>query len=252
MTYCVALNLEEGLVLCADTRTNASLDNIATFSKLHVIERPGERVIALMTAGNLAITQAAVTRLTESIPDINGNGGNGDMEATRATLWTVPSMIEAARLVGRTVRDLFDEDASNLMRHQVMFDATFLVAGQVGAGKQRLFMVYSAGNYVESSPDTPFFQLGEHKYGKPILDRVAKYDTSIEDAVKLVLISMDSTLRSNLTVGLPIDLLTYRRGSLHVGLQRRIGEDDAYFRTVRERWSEALRTGYRSLPAPQW
>lgn len=252
MTYCVALNIEEGLVLCADTRTNASFDNIATFSKMHVIERPGERMIALMTAGNLAITQAAVTRLTENAPDINGNGGYSDPEVAPTTLWTVPSMIEAARLVGRTIRDLFNEDASNLMRHQVLFDASFLVAGQVGRGKQRLFMVYSAGNFIESTADTPFFQLGEHKYGKPILDRVAKYDTSIEDAIKLVLISMDSTLRSNLTVGLPIDLMTYRRGSLQVGLQRRLCEDDPYFRTVRERWSEALRTGYRGLPAPQW
>ncbi|MBL8548613.1 MAG: proteasome-type protease [Hyphomonadaceae bacterium] len=242
MTYCVALRVEEGLVLCADTRTNAGVDNISVFSKLHVIEKPGERMIAIMCAGNLAVTQAVITRVTEGIGETGEEGPD--------SLHTVPSMFEAARLVGKAVRSVREEDAPSLSQENVAFDASFLVAGQIAGRRLRLFQVYSAGNYIEATADTPYLQIGEHKYGKPILDRVAKYDTPVEDAVKLALISMDSTLRSNLSVGMPIDLMTYRKDALHVEMRRRISEDDPYFRMIRERWSEALRQAYRDLPGP--
>jgi putative proteasome-type protease len=242
MTYCVALRVEEGLVLCADTRTNAGVDNIGVFSKLHVVERPGERVIALMCAGNLGVTQAVVTRVTEGLGETGEEGSD--------SLWAAPSMFEAARLVGRAVRTVREEDAAALEKENVPFDASMLLAGQIAGRRLRLFQIYSAGNFIEATPDTPFLQIGEHKYGKPILDRVARFDTPIEDAIKLALISMDSTLRSNLSVGLPIDLMTYRKDALAVDLRRRIFEDDPYFRMVRERWSEALRAAYRDLPGP--
>ncbi|HWA01010.1 MAG TPA: peptidase [Caulobacterales bacterium] len=245
MTYCVGLALEQGIVLLADTRTNAGVDNIATFSKLSVVEHPGERVIAIMSAGNLGVTQAVVSRVVEG-------AGAEDGDATPATLATVPSMFDAARLVGDAVRHVFQHDGESLKAQNYTFEASFLLAGQIRGRRLRLFEIYSAGNFIESTPDTPFLQIGEHKYGKPILDRVARYDTPIEDAVKLACISMDSTLRSNLSVGLPADLLIYRRDALEVAARRRINEDDAYFRQIREGWSAALRDAYRALPKPPW
>jgi putative proteasome-type protease len=220
MTYCVGLYLREGLVLLSDTRTNAGVDHISTFGKTHVEEAPGERVIALLSAGNLAITQAVWSRLQEGVEA----GG-----ATH-TLRDVPSMFRAAHLV----------------------DVSLLLGGQIAGGPMRLFLVYAAGNFIEATQDTPFLQIGEHKYGKPILDRALSFDTPMADGVKLVLVSMDSTLRSNLTVGMPIDLTLIRADALRVALRRRITEEDGYFRFVRERWSASLREAYMQLPAPDW
>ena len=242
MTYCVGLYLDEGLVLLSDTRTNAGVDHISTFCKMHVEEVPGDRVITILTAGNLGLSQVVLNRLHEGVKV-------GD---ETHTLRTVPSMFRAAQLVGAAVREVYATDGEAMRAQKVSFDVRMVLGGQIRDQPMRLFLVYSAGNFIEATDDTPFFQVGEHKYGKPILDRVVAHGTSLVDGVKLVLISMDSTLRSNLTVGMPIDLLVYRRDSLRVELRRRITEDDEYFRFVREQWSRSLREAYQHLPQPDW
>lgn len=244
MTYCVGLCLDEGLVLLADTRTNAGVDNISTFRKMHVFEVPGERVIIAMTAGNLAITQAVISIVTE--------GPNGPDDDDAPTLTNVPSMVAAAQLVGGAIRQVHQRDAASLAEQNLSFDASVMLAGQIKGRRMRMFHIYAAGNYIEAEPETPYLQIGEHKYGKPILDRALSYDTDLHDGVKLVLVSMDSTLRSNLTVGMPIDLVVYRRDALKLEMQRRITEEDPYFRTLREGWSNALREAYQAIPRPDW
>jgi putative proteasome-type protease len=243
MTYCVGLFLQDGLVLLSDTRTNAGPDSIATFGKMHVVA-PGDRMIAMMTAGNLAVTQAVVSRVCEGA----GIGPDEPFE----TLMTVKSMYEAAELVGDAIRKVYATSAPSFNQQNVFFDASIILAGQIEGRRMRMFHIYSAGNFIEATIDTPFFQIGETKYGKPILDRVAQHDTPLEDAVKLALISMDSTLRSNFSVGLPADLLVYRKDTQRVAMQHRIGDDDEYFRNIRESWSDALRKAYRDLAAPPW
>ncbi len=242
MTYCVGLCLQEGLVLLSDTRTNAGPDNIASFGKMAVVA-PGDRVIAMMSAGNLAVTQAVVARVVEGL----GLNPNEPMN----TLLTVKSMHEAAELVGAAIKHVFQSIAPSF-NQQSFYDASIILAGQIAGDRMRMFHVYAAGNFIEATPDTPFFQIGETKYGKPILDRVAGYDTPLEDAVKLALISMDSTLRSNFSVGLPADLLVYRIDSQQVAVRQRITDEDPYFKQVRWQWSEALRRAYRDLPTPPW
>jgi putative proteasome-type protease len=242
MTYCVGLYLKEGLVMLSDTRTNAGVDHISTFCKMHVEEVPGERMIALLTAGNLAISQAVWNRLQEGIW----------LDGQSHTLRDVPSMFRAAQLAGAAVRAVFDTDGPTLRAQGIAFDVSLLLGGQIGGQAQRLFMIYAAGNFIEATEDTPFLQIGEHKYGKPILDRAVTPDTTLVNGVKLALISMDSTLRSNLTVGMPLDLLVYRADTQRVALRTRITEDEPYFRSVREGWSSSLREAYRAMPAPDW
>jgi putative proteasome-type protease len=242
MTYCVGLDLKDGLVLLADTRTNAGVDNISTFSKTYIFERPGERFMALLAAGNLALTQSIVNLLQEGL----------ESGETVETPLTVKSMFRAAQLVGEAVRRIYHIDGAAMREQNVPFEVSFLLGGQIKGRSMRLFQVYAAGNFIEATVDTPFLQIGEHKYGKPILDRAARYDTDLYDGVKLALVSMDSTLRSNLTVGLPVDLIVYRRDALKAELKRRITEDDPYFQMIRERWSEALREAYRAIPRPNW
>jgi putative proteasome-type protease len=242
MTYCVGLYLRQGLVMLADTRTNAGVDHISTFGKMHVSEVPGQRALVLLSAGNLAITQAVVARLQEGVW----------LDGTRRTLLDVEQMFHAARLVGAAVREVFAQDGQALSSQGVGFDCSFLLGGQIAGGPPRLYLVYAAGNFIEATEDTPFLQIGEVKYGKPILDRALTFETALSDGVKLVLVSMDSTLRSNLTVGMPIDLSLVGADALRVSLRRRITEEDAYFRFVRERWSAALREAYVQLPAPEW
>jgi len=244
MTYCVGLRLKDGLVLLSDTRTNAGVDNIATFSKMHVVESPGERVICLMTAGNLSLAQIVINLVTE--------GFASETLGMHATLSTTPSMFGAAQFVGEAIRKAFAAHGEAMKAQNVGFDISILLAGQIKGRKMRLFQIYSAGNFIEATEETPFLQIGEHKYGKPILDRAARYDTPLYDAIKLVLVSMDSTLRSNLTVGLPIDLLVYKLDSCRVALRKRIAEDEPYFRNIREQWSAALRDAYRAIPRPDW
>jgi putative proteasome-type protease len=242
MTYCVGLNLREGLVMLADTRTNAGVDHIATYGKMHVVEKKGERVITLMTSGNLAVSQSVINLLSEGVK----------LDGKLETLETVPSMFRAAQLVGKAVREVFSIDAAAMQAQNVSFDVSVLLGGQIKKRDLRLFQIYPAGNFIESTPETPFLQIGEHKYGKPILDRAVNYDTPVLDGVKLALVSMDSTLRSNLSVGMPIDLLVYRRDALELELRRRITEEDPYFQMIRQRWSDALRTAYRAIPQPNW
>lgn len=244
MTYCVGMCLAEGCVLLSDTRTNAGWDNIATFSKMHVFSAPGERVVALMTAGNLAITQSVISLVSEGLE----NKETGERE----TLWDMHSMFDTARFVGRAVRDVYEKDHAALEERGVPFDAAFIVAGQLRGRRMRMFQIYSAGNFIEASKDTPFLQIGEHKYGKPILDRVCKYDTPLKDAISLAMISMDSTLRSNLSVGLPLDLVVFARDKVAIEVQQRVDENDPFFRMISERWSASLRNAYRALPLPPW
>ncbi len=216
MTYCVGILVREGLAMIADTRTNAGVDNIAVFRKLNIFDIPGDRAIVLGTAGNLATSQTVVSLLTEGFE----NRSTGEVES----IFTVPSMFKCAHLVGRAVQEAHGMLAptKGFTGDNGGFDVTLLLGGQVHGGQLRLFMVYDAGNFIEATPDTPYLQIGEHKYGKPILDRAVTVETTIPDAIKLGLISMDSTMRSNLAVGMPIDLAVIKRDAIRVGTQHRI------------------------------
>jgi putative proteasome-type protease len=244
MTYCVGLLLDDGLVMAADTRTNAGVDNVGKFKKLYTWEKPGQAVFVLLTAGNLAITQAVVSSLSEGT---HSRGGGGKERANN--LFAAKTMFQAARIVGKAVREVKAIDGEYLHSNGEAFAASFIFAGQIGKERPRLFNIYSAGNFIEATVDTPFFQIGEHKYGKPILDRVARNDMKLGDAAKMVLLSFDSTLRSNLSVGLPIDLLTYETGTLKIEHTKRIGLDDPYFKMLSSEWSKALRTAFMNIEA---
>ncbi|WP_026319007.1 peptidase [Amorphus coralli] len=244
MTYCCGILVRGGLVMIADTRTNAGLDNIATYRKLHIFENPGERVVALAAAGNLAVTQAVLSYLSEGIEDPE----TGAVQ----TIMDMPSMFKTAQFVGNAVRRVRDVDGPSLELSASGFDVSILLGGQIGDGRLRLFMVYRAGNFIETTEDTPYLQIGEHKYGKPILDRAVTYDTDLLDALKLGLISMDSTMRSNLGVGLPIDILTMRRDTLHADRNLRIEADEPYFHNLREQWSTALRQAHLAIATPPY
>jgi putative proteasome-type protease len=241
MTYCVALLVDEGLVLASDTRTNAGVDQVGIFPKMHHFEVRGERMITLLTAGNLAITQLVVNRLREAVKRDDGPHLNN-----------VDSLFDVASLVGDEVRFAFERDAEHLKNHNADFHASIIVAGQIKGERARLFNVYNAGNFIESSIETPYFQIGETKYGKPIIDRVIKHDTGMMDAVKCVLISFDSTIRSNISVAPPIDLMLYRKDSFHGDCHQRISENDAYYSLIRKGWSEGLKSVFQQLPNPDW
>jgi len=249
MTYCIGLYMADGLVMLADTRTNAGVDNISTFRKLSVWEQPGERMIALMTAGNLAISQTVVNLLNEGIEFCEGGQ---ERDCPIETLMTVPSMFQAAQLVGRAVREVHKVDAEALEAQSAKFDVSFILAGQIKGRRMRMFQVYSAGNFIEATEDTPFFQIGENKYGKPILDRAFTHGTDLATAVKLSLLSMDSTLRSNMSVGMPLDLMVYGKDSLAIEIQKRIEPDDQYFANISQLWAQALRDSQAALPKPPW
>ncbi|MGB0747807.1 MAG: peptidase [Magnetospiraceae bacterium] len=247
MTYCVGLFLKEGLVMLADTRTNAGVDHVSTYSKTFTWHRDGNRAIVLMTAGNLAVTQAVVNLVREGLPPENDPNGPAE------TMYTVPSLFEAARLVGRATRKVYSHDADAMRAQDTMFSASFLLGGQLEGRTMRLFQIYSAGNFIAASMDTPFLQIGEHKYGKPILDRALSHDsTTLMDGVKLSLLSMDSTLRSNLSVGFPLDLVIYRKDSLKLSPTIRIEENNPYMQELSQQWSEALRGAYHVLPPPDF
>ena len=238
MTYCVGLKTDQGLVFMSDTRTNAGLDNISTFSKMRTWEVPGERVIVLLSAGNLATTQAVTSILDErsKAPDDR-----------HPTLLDTPSMFQTARLIGSVVKEVI-RDAAPAGQTADAFAASFILGGQIKGGEPRLFYIYPEGNFIESSADTPFFQIGEHKYGKPILIRAYEPAMSFEDAIKLLLVSFDSTLKSNLSVGLPLDMQIYESGSLRLGPSRRFERDDPYYLSISEGWSDALKAAFHSLP----
>jgi putative proteasome-type protease len=232
--------LDAGLVCLSDSRTNAGVDHINTFRKMNVFERAGERVLVLMTAGNLAVTQTLVSLLRERLA------------AEGPNLHTVPNMFEAARHVGDCLREVHARDAEALKDFGIEFNASLILGGQILGEQPRLFQIYAAGNFIEATRDTPYFQIGEAKYGKPIVDRVIRPETSLDEAAKCALISMDSTIRSNLSVGLPLDLLVLRRGALKVCSHIRIDAENAYFEMIRTRWGESLREAFHALPSPDW
>jgi putative proteasome-type protease len=242
MTYCVALKISAGLVMLADTRTNAGVDNISRYRKSFTWEVPGERAICLMTAGNLSITQGIVTRIDAAIQKANQG-------ASIETVLNADTLFRATQIVAEHMREMQDRHRISLMNQGVGADATVMVAGQRKGGAHRLFMIYSAGNFIEATPDTPFFQIGEHKYGKPILDRVITPDTPMSEALKAVCVSMDSTLRSNLSVGMPLDLVVIPADSCAISINRRIEQEDPDWQAISSGWSHALRLGFQSLPA---
>lgn len=243
MTYCVGLLVKDGLAMMADTRTNAGVDAISTYRKLKIIGDDGSRLIAVATAGSLSTTQQALERASLGIvaPDTG----------VKESLSDCVSIHRAAYLIGQAVRATKDE-MEGLKQGDINFDATLLVGGSVQGEPTRLFLVYGAGNFIECGVDTPYLQIGETKYGKPILDRALTYDTDLMEAVKIGLISFSSTMRSNLAVGLPIDLIVARKGQSKSELVHRIGEDDAYYRDLNRRWSEALRAAQASIPTPPY
>jgi putative proteasome-type protease len=242
MTYCVAMLLDTGLVFLSDSRTSAGVDQISTFRKTTVFQKPGERVIVLQSAGNLAVTQAVTTLLQErmSSPDPG------------ASLLTCPTLFDAARLVGESLREVHRRDAAALKDFGLEFNASLILGGQIRGEAPRLFSLYAAGNFIEATAETTYFQIGESKYGKPILDRVIRRSSSLSEGAKCALVSMDSTIRSNLAVGLPLDLVIVKRDQLAIARHASIEADNAYFRSLRNLWSEALREAFARLPEPDW
>ena len=242
MTYCVALRLDSGMIFASDSRTNAGVDHIATFGKMRVYEKKDDRVIVVLSSGNLAMTQGVM-----NILDRHATAPEGE-----STIWNAASMYDAAGLVGAALREMQKRDEPYLAQSHIDAGASLLVGGQIKGEPCRLFHVYAQGNFIEATDDTPYFQLGESKYGKPILDRVVSMATPEKEAAKCVLISFDSTMKSNISVGLPIDLLWYPRDSLRVGMQHRIREGDPYFTMLRSRWGGGLRRVFGELPDPDW
>jgi putative proteasome-type protease len=241
MTYCCAIMLNAGLVFASDSRTHAGVDNVGCFSKLHLLERQGDRVITLLSAGNLSVSQGAIEHLHRAVRE--GEARN----------WTtVQSLSDVAMLLGDAMRAVIARDGPDLGRSGIDASASFLLGGQIGQERPRLFLVYSEGNAIEATPETPFLQIGEIKYGKPILDRVIRSEISLLEATKCVLVSFDSTMRSNVSVGLPIDLLILPRNRLAADLRYRVDEHDAYFRELSERWARGLRRVFSELPPPLW
>jgi len=242
VTYCVGLLVKDGLVMLADTRTNAGLDNISTFRKLHVFERAEEKLMAVATAGNLAFTQAVISFLREGV----------ELGGKMQTLLDQPNMFKAAQFIGEVIRHVYRTDGPALEQTGASLDVSMLFGGQMPGQPPRLFMLYRAGNFIEATSDTPYLQIGEHKYGKPILDRAIRHTTDLYDGLKLALISMDSTMRSNLGVGLPLDVVMLRDGQTGWELSRRIDAGDNYFHDLSERWSAALRQAHNNIPRPPY
>jgi putative proteasome-type protease len=241
MTYCVATMIDAGIVFASDSRTNAGVDNISTFRKMKIFERAGDRTLVIINSGNLAVTQATLNHLEQAI-----------RHNTEPNLMNVYSMYEVAELIGQALREIRHRDAAFLLENNVDFSANFIVGGQIAGENQRLFLVYSEGNFIEATPETPYFQIGEVKYGKPIIDRVISAETSMDDAIKCVLVSFDSTMRSNLSVGMPIDLACYQRDSLQPSRTYRFIEQDNYMLGLRKSWGEGVRRAFAQLPNFEW
>lgn len=240
MTYCVGLRLDAGLVLLSDTRTNAGLDNISIYKKMFTFSNPGERVITILTAGSLSVTQTAMLQIEEAIED--------DDATEETSILKAKTMLKVAEIVGNVLADVSSDVSTKLKRmSQNSASASLILAGQRKGGDMRLFLIYPEGNFIEATADTPFLQIGEHKYGKPILDRVIRPETSLEDGQKAVLLSMDSTLRSNLSVGMPLDLMVIHRDALKVSESRRIEPMDEGFMAMSTAWSGALRDAFTQI-----
>jgi putative proteasome-type protease len=245
MTYCVAIRLDAGLVFLSDSRTNAGLDHIASFRKMMIYEKPGDRFMVLLSGGNLSISQSV--REILQVEKIDAGEQHEPI-----TIWNCKSLFDAARILGSAVRRVYAQDGPALKQSGIDFNASFILGGQVGNEAMRLFLVYSPGNFIEATRETPYFQIGESKYGKPILDRVITPATPLDEAAKCALVSMDSTLKSNLSVGLPLDLLVYRDGALQSDDYVCIDEHNPYFHMIRSTWGQKLRQVFESIDDPQW
>lgn len=240
MTYCVGVILESGLVVASDSRTNAGVDQVGNYRKMTVFERPGDRVIVTLSSGNLAVTQGVIALLEQRA------------QMNQQNVWNTPSLYEVVCMIGETLREVHKRDGHYLTQHNIDASAGFIVGGQIGGERHRLFNIYTEGNFVEATPETPYFQNGEIKYGKPIIDRLVTYSTGLRETAKCVLLSFDSTMRSNISVGPPIDLLCYDRDTLRIGLQRRLGGHDSYFEKLRKQWGLGLKHLFHELPDPHW
>lgn len=241
MTYCIALKLNAGMVFASDSRTNAGVDHISSFKKMRTFVNPGDRCIVILSSGNLSITQNTINLLEQ-------RGRNPELR----NLWNVGSLFDVAHLVGQSLREVQRQDALFLSQNNIDASANFIIGGQIGGEAMRLFLVYGQGEFIEASEEKPFFQIGETKYGKPIIDRVIRPETPLNDVIKCVLVSFDSTMRSNLSVGLPIDLACYAEADLQLKFQQHITLDDPYFSQISRHWSDGLKGVFASLPTPHW
>jgi putative proteasome-type protease len=244
MTYCVGIKLDAGLVFLSDSRTNAGLDQISTFRKMMVYEKADDRFMVLLSAGNLSISQSVREILQVEKLD------NGDQPSV--TIWNATSMFDAVRVLGSAVRRVYEQDGPSLKKSGIDFNASMIFGGQIKGEAMRLFLVYSAGNFIEATRETCYFQVGESKYGKPVLDRMITPHTPLEEAAKCALVSMDSTLKSNLSVGLPLDLLVYEAGKLQSDQLVCIDEQNPYFHMIRSSWGQKLRQVFESIDDPHW
>ena len=248
MTYCVGIKLDAGLVFMSDSRTNAGLDQISTYRKMIVYERPGDRFMVMLSAGNLSISQS----VREILQVEKLDNGSNDPTAPPITIWNAKSMFDAVRVLGAAVRRVHEQDGAALAASGIDFNATMIFGGQIGNEAMRLFLVYSAGNFIEATRETCYFQVGESKYGKPVLDRMITPSTPLDEAAKCALVSMDSTLKSNLSVGLPLDLLVYEAGKLQTQQIVCVDEHNPYFQMIRGSWGQKLRQVFESIEDPQW
>lgn len=242
MTYCLGVMVDEGMVFASDSRTNAGVDSVAIFRKVFVFQEPGERVIVLLAAGNLAVTQEVISMVERGL-------GTDDAERS---LFQIDTMFFAPRIVGSALRAVYDRDAEYFRAHGAEFNPSFIVGGQIGSERPRMFLVYPAGNFIEAGAETPYFQLGETKYGKPILERVLTPNLGLIDVAKCALVSFDSTIRANISVAPPIDVVTVHAGALRIDSQIRVHEDDPYFLGLRRHWGEGLRRVFAEAPDPPW
>jgi putative proteasome-type protease len=252
MTYCVGIKLNAGLVFLSDSRTNAGVDHISTFRKMIVYEQPGDRVMVLLSAGNLSISQSVREILqVEELRDSRDSREEGD-PGPAVTIWNAKSMFDAARVLGSAVRHVYDRDAAALKHAGLDFNVSFIFGGQVAGEGMRLFLVYSAGNFIEATNETPYFQVGESKYGKPVLDRVLTPETPLDEAAKCALVSMDSTMKSNLSVGLPLDLVVYEAGRLETDKIVCLDANNPYYQMLHNNWGQKLREVFDSIEDPVW
>ena len=245
MTYCVAIKLNAGLVFLSDSRTNAGLDQISTFRKMIIYEKLQDRFMVLLSAGNLSISQSV--REILQVEQLKVEGGGPPI-----TIWNAKSMFDAARVLGSAIRRVHERDADDLQHSGVDFNVSMIFGGQIEGEAMRLFQVYSAGNFIEATPETPYFQIGESKYGKPVLDRVITPATPLEEASKCALVSMDSTLKSNLSVGLPLDMVVYEADAFHSDKVVCIDADNPYFKMLHDNWGTKLRQVFDSIEDPMW
>lgn len=242
MTYCVSIMLDAGMIFASDSRTNAGVDDLAKFCKMTVFQRAGDRVIVLLSSGNLSGTQAVVGVLKRRCDQ-----GDGE-----PNLMNAQTMFDVAQLTGAAMREIDHRDGRHLEQSDIRFNASFILGGQIRGERPRLFRIYSEGNYIEAGTETPYFQTGETKYGKPIIDRVITHSTTLADAAKCVLVSFDSTMRSNLSVGMPIDLISYERDSLEITMRHQFREGDRYFTALSQKWVEGIRRAFTALPELDW